>query len=288
MPRSVRIDRPQPSYKQGFARSAGESAYPNLWPRHLALSPGLGPTGGTLHDLSGQGRDGTLTSMDLSTGWEVSDRRYSIKPDGVNDHVLISDFSYGPNFTISFWFKVEDLVGADFQYMFSHDAFSVQNSVNIFLYEESQANHPRLRTVLVDSDDATDAGAQSALDIDINYEDGLWHLYTLTVGSFGSRVYVDGVEKITSAAQGGDSFNPTTDIFWGGREDLDAGRFFPGNLDELFLYDRDLNASEHTQLYIIGRGGIFQRRPITIAKAPAVAGGTILPQIVTAYHRINA
>ncbi|MCK5604181.1 LamG domain-containing protein, partial [Candidatus Pacearchaeota archaeon] len=244
---------------------AFDSVAPHLWPGDGAWSSGLGPTGITLHNVN-EKNNGVLTNMDPATDWVVDGDRYALKTDGVDGHVLIPDFTYGPKFNISFWFKVSDLVGSFFQYMFSHGAFGVVDSVNIFHYEESFAGFPVLRTNLRDNDDIDDAGA---LDIAIDYEDGDWHLYSLGVGSFGSRIYIDGVEQANSA-QGGGTFNPTTGIYWGGREDVDPDRFFPGWLDDLFIYNRALNTSENSTLWQLGRGGIFQRKPLVLATEPVI------------------
>jgi len=63
---------PRPSYGQGFARSAGESAYPKFWEGLIgAWVPELGPTGNTLIDVSGFGHHGTLTLMDPSSDWVI-------------------------------------------------------------------------------------------------------------------------------------------------------------------------------------------------------------------------
>ncbi len=63
MPQSSRINILQPTWKQGFARSASESAHPQLWPRLGAWAPGLGPTGiegDLLRDVSGNNNHFTL------------------------------------------------------------------------------------------------------------------------------------------------------------------------------------------------------------------------------------
>ncbi len=57
------IGGPRPTYAQGFARSAAESANPNLWKGLVGLwAPYLGPTGLTLFDWGGRKNNGTLTN----------------------------------------------------------------------------------------------------------------------------------------------------------------------------------------------------------------------------------
>lgn len=84
----------RPSYQQGFARSAAESAYPQLW-RGLvgAWVPSLGPTGGTLYDWSGYRNHGTLTNMDAATDWTPGERGWKLDLDGSNDMISIGDVS---------------------------------------------------------------------------------------------------------------------------------------------------------------------------------------------------
>lgn len=60
---------PQPSYGQGFARSAGESAYPGLWKGLIgAWVPALGPTGTTLLDWGPFKQHGTFVN---TPNWEI-------------------------------------------------------------------------------------------------------------------------------------------------------------------------------------------------------------------------
>ncbi len=65
-----------PSWKQGFARNAAESAAPGLWKGLVGLwVPSLGPTGLTLRDLCGAGNHGALTNMDPATDWVTTGQR---------------------------------------------------------------------------------------------------------------------------------------------------------------------------------------------------------------------
>ncbi len=105
----------QPSYKQGFARSRGESAFPEMWKGLIhAYVPALGPAG-QLRDVGLLGNiDGTLVSLN-GASWVVPD--YSVNGprnqgsvlgfDGTNDWIdLNTNFGFGFNtpFTIAFEF----------------------------------------------------------------------------------------------------------------------------------------------------------------------------------------
>ena len=48
--------------------------------------------------------------------------------DEIDDYVMIDDFDYtdeNDEFSVSFWFKVGDVSGNDFQYAFSHGKVSI-------------------------------------------------------------------------------------------------------------------------------------------------------------------
>ena len=87
-----RQDGIRPSFKQGYARSAGESKHPQLWKGLVgAWVPALGVTGNTLHDVSTFKNHGTLVDMDAGTDWVVSEGKHTLDFDGINDHILIND-----------------------------------------------------------------------------------------------------------------------------------------------------------------------------------------------------
>jgi hypothetical protein len=192
-----------------------------------------------LYDASGPNH-GTITGAT----WEATERGRVLAFDQSGDFVVVPTIEYGPNFAISFWFRCADLAGSYFQYLFSHGVFATQGSISTYLYEDSQAGTPRLRTYLRDDDDASDV----FIDSDVDYDDGTWHHYVLSVGSGGSVVNIDGKEVGTSA-QGGDVFSPTGDIYIGARQDEDADRMFYGNLDGASIFPQALSASQINALY---------------------------------------
>ncbi len=76
-----------PTYAQGFARSAAESANPGLWKELVGLwLPALGPTGLTLRDVSGHNGHTSLTGGDWGNfdRWGITSRGYAVRfnPDG--------------------------------------------------------------------------------------------------------------------------------------------------------------------------------------------------------------
>ncbi len=169
--------------------------------------------------------------------------------DETDDYLVANDITYNNSFTISFNFKIDDNTGTLFQYLYSHGTVSTANSVNIYLAESGHSSYAnQLFTNIQDSNDAAYA-QELNFDASAIVNDGQWHTYTLTVQSgVGSKVYLDGVLK-TSNARGGDSIDPTTNLYFGARSDLDASRFLGGSMDSVLVANRGLTSSEVTSLY---------------------------------------
>ncbi len=99
-----------PTYAQGFARHAGDSACPGLWDGLVgAWVASLGPTGWTLFDASGRHNHGTLTNMDPATDWVIGPNGWTLDFDGVDDYVdLGRSWAFG-DFSVALWFKIPNL-----------------------------------------------------------------------------------------------------------------------------------------------------------------------------------
>ncbi|MFD1159023.1 Hint domain-containing protein [Roseovarius aestuarii] len=211
---------------------------------------------------SAGGNDGTVNGATTVAGNDGN----ALSFDEIDDYVEVPDVTMNDEFTVSFQFKIDDTTGSLFQYIYSHGDINSTNSLNIFINEASHGTDPNvLRTVIRDNDDTLD---NFALDFDISsiVSDGQWHTYTLTVESgVGSKVYLDGVEQ-NSDSRGGDSFNPSGNLFLGAREDLNADRFFGGDLDSVKIFDKPLTSSEVTTL---GSSGTV----------PAIEAGTIVADV---------
>jgi flagellar hook assembly protein FlgD len=166
--------------------------------------------------------------------------------DEVNDYVSIGDSSYGPEFTLAFWFNVSDNIGSNFQYIFSHGNAGTVNSINIYICEQSQsACSGKLRTAILDSNDST---SNYAVDVTAPI-DGQWHHYAARVKTGeGTKVYLDGVLVGTLATHGGGPINPSGSFRLGARNDLSADRFYGGKLDHIKFYKRALSSTEINQL----------------------------------------
>jgi Concanavalin A-like lectin/glucanases superfamily len=204
----------------------------------LALLPGDNGAAKWV-DKSGKGNHGVVTGASLSSKGRHGPAYHF---DEVDDHIIVPDFSYGPYFTVCIWLKLDDNAGSMYQYLFSHGTLGAQNSINMYIYEDGSIPAENLRVRLLDSNDIT-----NNLDYN-NFADTDWHFVCATVGSDGLKLYTDGIFR-ASNSNGGDAFNPATDIYIGAREDLNVDRHFGGLIDGVYIFNRTLSAAEILNIY---------------------------------------
>jgi hypothetical protein len=172
--------------------------------------------------------------------------------DGVNDAVRISDPAYSTAFAVSFWFRVPDLAGTGFQYLYSHGGVGDHDSLNIYLTESSTVGTNASNVLRTRFSNGPASDSVGGLDINaasLGLIDNQWHQYTLTVDSpNGLRVFIDGVQRAQDA-NGDDVINPDGDAWLGSRSDGDPRRFFSGSLDTLQIFGRSLSTAEVADLY---------------------------------------
>jgi hypothetical protein len=97
----------RPSYHQGFARSSGESKYPDLWKGLVgAWCPFLGVTGSQLFDITRNGTTGEFYDNPL---WTISSGGHCIDFDGTGNHHINITNPRNPigNSTRTYIFAVE-------------------------------------------------------------------------------------------------------------------------------------------------------------------------------------
>jgi uncharacterized protein YjlB len=244
-------------------------------------------SGGTAHywRLDGNAVDAIGTADGVVNGATQVAGHYgsALAFDEVDDHVVIPDVTYAADFTLTFRFKVDDISGSSFQYLYGHGALDTPDSLNIYITEAGTANPGKILTHLQDANDPID-GLALEIDIGALIGDGQWHTYTLTVTSGGgAEVFLDGVSK-NSDARGQDGLDPSGSVYLGAREDLEATRFYSGALDSLQLHDRALSGPEVTSLHTGGSARATVNISVTpVNQAPAGTDGTITTDEDTAY-----
>ena len=93
-------------------------------------------SGSTAYNSTG-GNNGTLHNGPV---WRSSGGKFdgAISFDEVNDYVTITDFEYtnaSDEFSLCFWYRIDDIAGTALQYMFSHGDGSSSNNLNVYFIE---------------------------------------------------------------------------------------------------------------------------------------------------------
>lgn len=212
--------------------SVWDANYAGVW--HLQEDPG--GTAPQMLDGTSHGRHGTANGTMTIANSVIGKMGRALSFDEVNDHVRIPDFLYGQELTVSFWFNLPEVNGNSYQYLFSHGPWATQNSLNVYMGEDNitiPAEIPNRQMLKSNYRDNNDANNFDVLDAGNTFVDGNWHYYCIRIQDFGgATVYIDGTAIVNYTVWGANSFDPVTDIFLGGREDLHAQRFFGGLLDE--------------------------------------------------------
>ncbi len=269
MSKSVNIHRPQPTWNQGFARSAYESLHPKLWKGLVgAWVSGLGNTGlGTLHDVSVKNNNhATFEASMTIDDWVIDDGRQTLEFDGTDDFVSISTGLEVPQAegTISLWWNPLEAQADGVNHMIFRARldsplrlFDVTTASALFFSGWHNAGN----------DGRTQFGTTGFSTI------GQWyHLVTTWISGGNVSFYIDSDLKATDANLTAQWDTTTADrILIGG--DTTGGDFAFSKIDEILIYNRVLSLSEISKLYMLGRGGIFQQKPLFLGKSPEVPIG---------------
>ena len=233
-----RQDGIRPSFKQGYARSAGESKHPQLW-RGLASAwvPALGVTGNTLHDVSTFNNHGTLTNMDAGTDWIIGQAGYALDYAGDDDYVDCGSLPKFPKFTI-----IAYLDSPKVQNSFAGVAFGGTSNTGWGIYITATDIIARIST-----DSAFDDWTVENYN-ETNYPAGL-HQVVLTNDGTSMRFYRDGkfIDVHTNTeVQGGSDVGFSIGRF-GIFENIES--YFQGEIGNVLLYNRVLLANEIAWLH---------------------------------------
>lgn len=200
---------------------------------HLNQDPSV--TAPQMSDGTGNGHSGTTQGSMLGTNRVSGLIGSAVSFDESDDCISLTDFDYAntKSFALSFWFNVSDNSGSSYQYLVSHGAWGTNHSLNTYFGEATlaiPADQNMLKTVFQDDNDAT---STDGLNAGTTYADGNWHYYVFSVSDAGNpKVYIDGVEQANIGFNGGEDYNPTTNIFLGARSDLEGTRYYGGIMDE--------------------------------------------------------
>ena len=245
-----------------------ESAYPELWDGVVgAWCPSLGPTGLRLHDHSRRSNWGTLTNMDAATDWTLSGGQYALDFDGTNDYVATAQGVpiASAVLSVSLWIWRRD-TPTTFPRLIdlSDGAHSVQA-----VFDMGQAGsgflvtkHTQYQSGVTGTQWGFVPTLQTWEHIVINYN-GV---------TSSTRVWRNGVEQTGAANNNIGAAAATNTLVFGVRRDLNAVTQLDGQLDDMTIFNRALSAGEIRQLYLLGRGGMYQRRRRTLRRVGVEQG----------------
>jgi len=159
--------------------------------------------------------------------------------DGTNDYVRFNDdasltLSSATGWTVAGWIRPTDLSGAGLQYFISWGAWFAAAVLTFYIDE------PTDKIVVVVNNVSTCTSSTAVTE-------GVWVHITLTFASNTLTLYFDNVSKGTDNSVLGD-VNVNERMYFGARSDLNATRFFPGDMAEWAKWDVALNNEQRTAL----------------------------------------
>lgn len=258
----------QPSYQQGFAPRDYEPLYPELWRGCVgAWAPCLGATGTVLRDHSGYGNHGTLTNFALSgttSNWVPSGGKIALNCDGVNDHIIGSDtqnlrIPYG---TITGWFSTattSSMLAIFCSYSQNSNVAGITLGVNIGTIGVGKIG------VVIGKNTGNSYWDVALWYGDNRVDDSILHSFACVIPVDGVvQFYVDGKSMTTQRVNGGAPITPVyaaTNYVTIGAERTGAGtgKYWPGILDDIRIYNRVLTEQE-IRLLASERGVAYKQR----------------------------
>lgn len=195
--------------------------------------------GTTAYDRSGQGNNGTLTNGPLMARGRVGQ---ALSFDGVSQSVEMSNVtSAARNVSMSAWFRTADYT-ADRQ-VIVYNGNGGTNGYGVIINMEGESDGS-LRVLY---------GGVAWFDTGVDITDSSWHHVALSISSDGTpvkNVYLDGSLIYTNGASVPGT--PGTGTGIGNDHSGTNTPFFKGQIDEVRIYDRVLDAMEVKTLYGAG------------------------------------
>jgi len=158
-----------------------------------------------------------------------------------------SSFANPSIFTLSIWFKATVAGGKLIGFGSNQTGFSASADRHIYMANDGK--------ILFG---AKPGGVYRTATSIASYNDGNWHMATATMSAAGIVLYVDGVQVGSNTlATSGENYTGYWRI---GYDNIDGwpstptNRYFTGDLDDVFVYNRALSAAEVTNLYNAGNG----------------------------------
>lgn len=231
-----------------------ESAYPELWDGVVgAWCPSLGQTGLRLHDNSRFVNWGTLTNMDATTDWILSGGQYALNFAGTRrvstSRPLISGTQ---GFTLSVWVYLTGTTG----YRTVCGTYGSGNTtgVQITIWQATGGVPANAPTVYYGS---------TAINATTGAAANVWNHVAATRSGNAVTIFLNGVQvgSGTNTGSVGASRNWTL-----GQDTDSTAEPMIGYIDDHTVYARPMTPDEIRRLYLLGRGGMYERRRRTLRR----------------------
>ncbi len=208
-------------------------------------------SGTTAADSSGNGYDGSLSGgASWSSAAKIGEGAVQLDgTDGVVDLGTRAAFDL-TEFTIAGWFRTSDM--SDYHCLTSKNVTSWTNrNWWVAVWEQGASGHGDGWLVFrTSSGGAMDVDIGSGVDV----TDNAWHHFAVVLKpGAGNKayLYLDGTERSTQDSPGTPDL-PSTAAYLGHDPTDAGGRYFPGDLDDVRIYDRALDATEIAALHNYG------------------------------------
>lgn len=270
-----------PTWKDGFSRSADESYYPHLWNGLVAAySMGLGPTGASLYDFSGNKSDGTLENMDPDLDWVIDQGRYALDFDGSNDFVELTGESFDRIdkagyrtglITISAFINVTETFGLgqtpNFRVIAARGAHSDSQTSWLFTLD---IDNNELEFVI-------DGGARR-LTVSAGLSSNEW--YHVAAVYDGATLYIYRDETLLGSQAETTGISTSTNAQARiGVDNAGTNRNFQGMIDDVFIWNRPIR--DVTRYPLNQRGAFLEmRRKSVVSEQVAAAAGGPFPHFI--------
>lgn len=230
----------------------GESAHPQLWDGARAYyAPCLGPTGLRLHDHSRYNNWGDATGITPATAWTTDSGQSAISYSGSNYHA-VTEFRCNREWSVCGWVKHE---GGSFGVNLLGGLGRAADGTNDYLLYMSGATTANMwgnQTPGVFS-------ASTTITTTDSFALNTWQHFCWRVLPSSVEFYLQGKYQGVSAGWPGV-------VRMGQIGARNGGAGWVGKVSDLVFWDRPLSPNEIQQHYLIGRGGMFQRRRRTLRR----------------------
>lgn len=279
----------KPSYAQGYARSAGESEYPDLWKGMFgAYLPALGPTGVGVPDVGPNKFNATLVNI-VASDYVMGPGGYGLNFTSGDQELRLQSsslFDLQGDFSIVTFIHPDAFSGSDeFWAMTGKWTDGLPRAWN-FRIEDSSGFNQGSKFVFRDSGDGADTVIQSDVGAILNGQ-----LQVVAISRIGDafQYYVNGVTAgATTSSKTIDINSLTTAIGQSLHSSLNPYQLFQGRILGVTFYSRGLSYHEMNLVGLNFMAPFELKQKIYALSVPAVGGADVRRHIIPAYMGVNA